>query len=395
MKKNILLSAVLASTLFITGCSSTNANISQSSEKVQMLIKKNQLEVVDFDYIKQAIGQGTKKSATAIIIDARPELKYKKSSIPTSINIPDTKFDEFYKQLESVSKEKELIVYCGGWNCAKSPKVAEMLKKKGFKDVKLYQAGEPEWIKRNYKEVDTIVVKASQEKNSSFLIDARPYVKYMQETIIGSISIPDTKIEELKGRFPNDKNEKVIVFCGGYSCVKSHNVANKLIELGYKDVSVYAGGLPKWKELGLPTTKNENKVSLNQNEQKTKYSKNGLLLGADEGTVDGVWFTKLLKDNMVPSYVQIVDVTTVSEYNEGHLKGAINIEADKLTAKELYSKLPKNKTIVFNCTAGGRSTEAWTKLNDEKFDMSEIYYFDANIDCKGTSCKIEPNEPIE
>ena len=32
-------------------------------------------------------------------------------------------------------------------------------------------------------------------------------------------------------------------------------------------------------------------------------------------------------------------------------------------------KLPKNKTIVFNCTTGGRAIEAWSKLKDEKFDM--------------------------
>jgi hypothetical protein len=27
-------------------------------------------------------------------------------------------------------------------------------------------------------------------------------------------------------------------------------------------------------------------------------------------------------------------------------------------------------------------------------DVSEIFYFDANIDCKGNDCKIEVNEPI-
>ena len=118
-------------------------------------------------------------------------------------------------------------------------------------------------------------------------------------------------------------------------------------------------------------------------------------MGTDEGTVDGEWFKKLILENKVPSYIQIVDVTAPNEYSNGHLVGSINIEAGKFKANELVKKLPKNKTIVFNCTAGGRSTEAWSKLNDEKFDMSEIYYFDANIDCKGSNCKIEVNEPLE
>ena len=393
--KNILILIALAGSLMLTGCATAQTNMAKPSDKVQMLIDKHQLSVVDFEYTKKAIGKGTRKSAKAILVDARPEAKYLKSAIPSSINIPDTKFDEYYNQLEGVDKNKEIIVYCGGWKCGKSPKVAGMLKKKGFTNVKLYQAGEPEWIKKSYKEVSTAVTKTAQKNNTALIVDARPYKKFMSETIAGSIAVPDTKLDELIGRFPLNKEEKIIVFCGGYVCGKSHKVANKLVSLGYKNVAVYAGGLPQWKKEGLPTTKSAAKVVEKKEEAKGMYSKNGLRLGSDEGTVDGEWFTKLLKEDAVPSYVQIVDVTAPDEFKVGHLKGAINAEAEKLTAKELYAKLPKDKTIVFNCTAGGRSTEAWTKLNDAKYDMSEIYFFDANIDCKGNDCKIEPNEPIE
>jgi len=393
--KNILISVALATSLMLTGCARSQTNMAKPSEKVQMLIDKHQLSVVDFEYTKKAIGKGTRKSAKAILVDARPETKYLKSAIPSSINIPDTKFDEYYKQLEGVDKNKEIIVYCGGWKCGKSPKVAAMLKKKGFVNVKLYQAGEPQWIKKSYKEVSTAVTKTAQKNNTALIVDARPYKKFMSETIAGSIAVPDTKLDELIGRFPSNKEEKVIIFCGGYVCGKSHKVANKLVSLGYKNVAVYAGGLPQWKKEGLATTKSVAKVVEKKEEVKAMFSKNGLKLGTDEGTVDGEWFAKLLKENTVPSYVQIIDVTAPEEFKVGHLKNAINIEAEKLSAKDLYVKLPKNKTIVFNCTAGGRSTEAWAKLKDAKYDVSEIYYFDANIDCKGNDCKVEANEPIE
>ena len=114
-------------------------------------------------------------------------------------------------------------------------------------------------------------------------------------------------------------------------------------------------------------------------------------LGEDEGTVDGEWFKANI--GKLPN-IQIVDVRNPKEFKAGHLKGAINIEAEKLKAKELYAKLPKDKTIVFNCVSGSRAMEAWMKLNDSKLDISAIYYFDANIDCKGTKCKIEINEPL-
>lgn len=396
MKTNKFLLSIVVIGLLTTGCvANTSANtLTKPSPKVQLLINKYKLDSVDFNYVKNTIAKGTRSTAKAILIDARPEAKYKKSTIPSSINIPDTKFEEYASLLKDTAKDKELIVYCGGYKCAKSPKVAGMLIKKGFTNVKVYPAGEPEWIKKSYKEVDTIVLKSAYEKNSAFIVDARPYKKFLQETVPGSISIPDTKLDKLIGRFPSNKDEKIIVFCGGFKCAKSHIVAKKLISLNYKNVSVYAAGLPEWKKLNLPTTKSR-KVEAKTETKKKQFSKNGLKLGADEGSVDGEWFKKLLLDNKVPSYVQIVDVTATDEFKSGHLKDAINIEAANFKADELFAKLPKNKTIVFNCTAGGRSIEAWTKLKEAKLDISEVFYFDANIDCKGNDCKIEANEPLD
>jgi len=395
MKTSKFLASITVVGLLTTGSFANTAQntLSQPSSKVQSLINKYKLESVNFDYVQKIIGKGTRSSAKAILIDARPNAKYKKSTIPSSINIPDTKFDEYVNQLKDTPKDKELIVFCGGYKCAKSPKLAGMLMKKGFNNVKVYSAGEPEWIKKSYKEIDAVVLKSAYENNSSLIVDARPYKKFLQETVPGAISIPDTKFDKLVGRFPVNKKEKIIVFCGGFKCVKSHVVAKKLVSLDYKNVSVYAAGLPAWKKLGLPTTAQTKKAQTKA--KKKEFSNNGLKLGSDEGSVDGEWFKNLIEENKVPSYVQIVDVTDASEFKSGHLKGAINIESEKFNAKELFAKLPKNKTIVFNCTAGGRSIESWVKLKDAKLDISEIYYFDANIDCKGNKCKIEVNEPLD
>lgn len=248
--------------------------------------------------------------------------------------------------------------------------------------------------KKSHLDIDLNTIKTAQAKNSALLIDARPYSKYIKETIPGAISIPDTKFKTLAGRLPINKDEKIITFCGGYTCSKSHIVANKLLDLGYRNVSVFAAGIPAWKKAGLATTKSINLVKKEKISSKVQYSKNGLKKGLDEGSVDGLWFYNLIKNNKVPKYIQIVDVTSPVEFRKGHLKDAINIEAEKLKANEFYSKLPKDKTIVFNCTAGGRSMDAWVKLKDAKIDMDEIYYFDANIDCKGDNCKIEVNEPL-
>ena len=398
MKFKLLSALALSAALLFTGCA-TNEGAAPAAKKelhaptakVAGLIKKFNLEIVDYDYTKKAIGNGTRKGARALLIDARPAKMYVKSTIPSSLNIPDTAFDKYVGQLDNVKKDKEIIVYCGGWHCGKSPKVAGMLKKKGFTNVKLYQAGEPEWKKRYYVEVGTPVVAAAYKKGSAVLIDARPYKKYLGATIPSSVSIPDTAMDKLAGRFPADKNTPIITYCGGYNCHKSHAVADKLLSLGYTNVKVYAGGVPAWKKDGMATTGSKAKKAPKTDAPKKVNMVAGIKLGEDEGTVDGEWF----KANLGKlSNVQIVDVRSPSEFKVGALKGAINIEAEKLKAKEFYAKLPKGKTIVLNCASGGRAMEAWMKLNDAKLDVSKIYYFDANLDCKGNNCKIEVNEPL-
>lgn len=390
-------------TLLVAGlvCSFTTSYVvaevlTKPSPKVQQLIEKFNLKVVDFNYTKNAVSKGTRKGAKALLIDARPNAKYLKGTIPSALSIPDTEFEKYYSQIKDVSKSKEIIVFCGGWKCGKSPKVANMLHKKGFTNVKLYQAGEPEWSKKYYSEVGTPVIHSAQKKNESFLIDARPFKKYLQSTIPGAISIPDTDMEKLLGKFPADKNIKIITFCGGYDCGKSHKVAKKLLSLGYTNVYVYAGGVPQWKKDGLPTTGSTKKSVVKEAPKKSTFSTMGVKLGSDEGTVDGEWLKKLILTKKVPSNVQIVDVTPAEDFGVAHLPGAINIYAEKLSAKELVLKLPENKAVMFTCASGARALEAWQKLKDAKLDLSNIFYFDANVNCdKIGNCKIEVNEPLD
>jgi len=400
MRVKLLSIVALSTALLFTGCAKYEAvtpiakkELHAPTAKVAGLIKKFNLKVVDYDYTKKAIGNGTRKGAKALLIDARPAKMYVKSTIPSSLNIPDTKFNDYVGQLDKVAKDKEIIVFCGGWHCGKSPKVAGMLKKKGFTNVKLYQAGEPEWKKKTYVEVGTPVVAAAMKKNSAVIIDARPYKMFLKSTISGSISIPDTKVNELAGRFPTDKSTKIITYCGGYHCGKSHAVARKLKSLGYKNVAVYAAGLPGWKKAGMPTTGGVAKKAPAKAEvAKDSKMVAGVMLGEDEGTVDGEWFKAQLSN--LPANIQIVDVRSPEEFKSGGLPRAINIEAGKLKAKEFVAKLPKDKTVVFNCSAGARSMEAWDKAKEGGADMTKVYYFDANIECTDGKCKVEVNEPL-
>jgi rhodanese-related sulfurtransferase len=48
------------------------------------------------------------------------------------------------------------------------------------------------------------------------------------------------------------KNDEIIVYCSNVDCLSSVALYRALIELGYRNVRRYAGGLLDWEEAGLP-----------------------------------------------------------------------------------------------------------------------------------------------
>ncbi|ACZ13284.1 rhodanese-like domain-containing protein [Sulfurospirillum deleyianum] len=405
MKLRIFGASIVVAGLLLSGCTTTQPEVGATpsakvlnapTAHVKGLMEKFKLQDVDYAYVKAAVGNGTRSGAKALLIDARPNPKYLGGTIPSSLNIPDTQIDKYIGQLDKVAKDKEIIVFCGGWDCEKSPIVAGHLKSKGFTNVKLYQAGEPEWKSKSYLEVGTPVAQSAFKNNSALLIDARPYAKTLAESIPGALYMNDDELPKLMGRFPVDKNTPIITFCAGYECHKSHVVANKLLELGYKKVSVYAGGLPAWKEAKLQTTRGAVKAEVKTDAApKTAAMVDGVKLGIDEGTVDGEWYKAHIVAGTVPANVAIVDVRSPAEFTNGHIKGAINLEAGKMSATEFATKLPKGKVVVINCASGGRAMEAQMKLKDAKMDVSRVLYFDANIKCDASNkCDIKVNEPL-
>ncbi len=406
MRLRLLGISLLAAGLFISGCAKNSEPVATTAPAavvltapnphVKGLMDKFQLQNVDYAYTKQAIGNGTRGGAKALLIDARPNPKYLSGTIPSSISIPDTQIDKFIGQLDKVAKDKEIIVFCGGWDCEKSPIVAGHLKGLGFTNVKLYQAGEPEWAVKSYLEVATPVVQAAFKNNTALLMDARPMGKFLAESIPGALYMNDEELDKLAGRFPADKSASIITFCAGYECHKSHAVANRLLELGYKKVSVYAGGLPAWKEAQMQTTAGAKKTEPAAAAAPPKdVFVDGVKVGVDEGTVDGEWLKRLVTSDKVPANVVFVDIRNAPEFANGHMKGALNVEAGKLSAADLAAKLPKGKVAIFNCGTGARAMEAYIKLKDAKVDVSKVMYFDANVKCDAkNSCEIKVNEPL-
>lgn len=75
-------------------------------------------------------------------------------------------------------------------------------------------------------------------------------------------------------------------------------------------------------------------------------------------------YKELLKKGAV-----IIDVRTLGEYKNGHIKNSLNIPLDSLSAN--LSKLKKDKVIITCCASGMRSASAKSILKSNGF--TEVY----------------------
>ncbi len=69
--------------------------------------------------------------------------------------------------------------------------------------------------------------------------------------------------------------------------------------------------------------------------------------------------------------VQLIDVRTAKEFNEGNIKGAKNIDFFSPEFDKEFSKLDKDKPIYLYCRSGARSQKSANKL--VKMGFQEIY----------------------
>ncbi len=205
------------------------------------------------------------------------------------------------------------------------------------------------------------------------IIDSRPQIpKYNKGYIPSAINIPFTKFEDLKGKLPRDTATPVIFYCGGHECRLSHKSAQKAIELGYTDVSVFSGGYPEWKDMYGETS-----------------GAIAVKAGEVEGAVDIEWFTKTLDEN--PESISLIDVRDADEFAKGAMETAINIPVEVLEPE--IKNFSSDKPIVYVCSTGARSAEAYYMTKDVSQSLTDVFYVEAKVEFnKDGSFKIKKND---
>lgn len=309
-----------------------------------------------------------------VVIDARPTGVYSAGHINGAINIPDSEFDSSIDRLPE-KKDSMIVFYCGGLDCPLSASSAQKAMEQGYKNVYVYQEGMPAWKSAgNYVVVDESYVEGKimeeavsrEDTEPVILFDARTYGGYFEAHIPTAVFVDNTQYGvKYTGFAPEDKGMEIIAYCGGFFCHKSHQLAEELIGDGYTNVKVFAGGMPSWKQAGLPI------FGTNSGDSDFDVS---------AGIVDRSLSAEEF-DEMVQSGTQVVDVRGDSEVASGMIDGAFHIPDGDINNNDpsVEEKLPedKNTTLVIHCASGARAAGVVEKVVDLGYE--EVYYLNGPI----------------
>lgn len=90
------------------------------------------------------------------------------------------------------------------------------------------------------------------DEKSAIFIDARSREDFIAGRIAGSRSIPLGEFVEMSDRLKKEVplTSPLVVYCNGFGCPDSHNLAEKLVVEGYQAIYIYLGGYPEWQQEG-------------------------------------------------------------------------------------------------------------------------------------------------
>ena len=251
-----------------------------------------------------------------------------------------------------------------------SPKSAGQAVKAGYKNIRVYLAGEPGWKKAghhtyaNYGWVcrgnNVLVDLRSAEKNATARIPrsvSMPFQQFMEEDLWEEIPIKAPVV------LYSDNEEETL------------EAWATLMEEGYKKVALVEGGFRGWKRVGGTLKKGPVVTEVHWTR----------ILG--EGEVSAEEFKAALAD---PSKAVILDVRTRDEVAQGKFASSQHIPLDEL-CKEMdnficrIKDVDRGQKIFIHCTTGARAEMAYKELKKRDYNA---FFLVAEIECDADGCEI-------
>jgi len=104
-------------------------------------------------------------------------------------------------------------------------------------------------IHNMYDKIDAEELKKKMERGEEIqVIDVLSEESYENRHLPGAMNIPYREIGKRKDEIDPDK--EIIVYCNDKDCDASPIAAEKLVKLGFEDVTDFEGGLLEWEKAG-------------------------------------------------------------------------------------------------------------------------------------------------
>jgi rhodanese-related sulfurtransferase len=105
----------------------------------QFLEERGALEPVDLEALVTRVRRGE-----VTILDVRPNEEYEAGHIPGALSLP---LPELKRRFGELARGREIVAYCRGPYCVMAVEAVDLLRRKGFRAVRL-EEGVPDWRAR-------------------------------------------------------------------------------------------------------------------------------------------------------------------------------------------------------------------------------------------------------
>ena len=239
---------------------------------------------------------------------------------------------------------------------------AGLAKKLGYKNVRVFLAGEPAWSKAGHP------VYAANEfvtKGNIVLLDLRTGGKAVEGRIPRAIPLTYEQLEDRIDDIP--RNAPVVLYSDNQEDVL--DALEALRDEGFNSVSLVNGNFQGWVAAGGPVEKGP--IFSTEIKWERKLGKGEVSVAEFRKATNGE-----LKD------VFVIDARTKEEIAElGIFKNTVNIPLDEIPKR--VNELPKDKRIFVHCSTGARADLAYRVLIENGFDAKFLLLdiTDPECDC--------------
>ena len=108
-------------------------------------------EIRNQEFVPLALAHELWSSGSAFFLDARAPADYAAGHIANALSLPAEAFDQHFPQVASyLTTDSVIVCYCDGTECDISHRVAELLRQRGYTNVRILKNGYTEWNKAAY-----------------------------------------------------------------------------------------------------------------------------------------------------------------------------------------------------------------------------------------------------